>query len=279
MVFRASACVALWASTAQAQQVADTSYRPVVQTPAYAAGKGPTVFLDEAHSNFHKVDGRYAPFVRLLARDGYVVRPNRSKFSRAVLDSARVLVIANAIASEDQNNWRLPTRSAFADDEIAAVRDWVRSGGSLLLIADHMPMAGAAEKLALAFDVVFTNGFALDSSGDTGAIRFRRSDRSLGDHPILSGRSARERVDSVTSFTGQAFRLMGSGTPLMTLPGGTTVLLPVVAWEFSDTTPRLRADGMLQGAALEVGRGRVVMLGEAAMMSAQRQGPQRTPFG
>ena len=67
--------------------------------------------------------------------------------------------------------------------------------------------------------------------------------------------------------------------PLFTLARNTTLLLPSAAWVFTDSTPRIRADGMLQGAALEFGRGRVVMLGEAAMVSAQLGGPNRTPMG
>lgn len=268
------------AGPASAQQVADTSYRPSVQAPAYTAGRGPTVLLDEAHVNFHTVAGRYAPFVQLLERDGYVVRPNRSKFTRAVLDSAHVLVIANALAKENEQNWTLPNPSAFTDAEITAVREWACGGGSLLLIADHMPFAGAAQRLALEFGVVFGNGFATDTMGRTGPIRFRKHDMSLGAHRILRGRSARERIDSVTSFTGQAFRVVtGGAVPLMTLQRGTTLLLPGVAWQFSDSTPRIRADWMLQGAALQCGRGRVVVLGEAAMLSAQLAGPQRLPMG
>jgi len=142
-----------------------------------------------------------------------------------------------------------------------------------------MPFGGAAEKLALAFRVAFGNGFAADSLLRTGAMRFRRVDASLGDHPIIRGRNRAERVDSVTTFTGQAFRLIGGGAPLFTLARNTTLLLPSTAWVFSDSTPRIRSDGMLQGAAMEFGRGRVVMLGEAAMMSAQLGGPNRTPMG
>lgn len=263
-----------------AQQVADTSFHPPIVRPSYARGAGPVVLLDEAHHNFHTVTGRYRPLVALLERDGYVVRPGRAPFTRTSLANARVLVIANAIHETNaRGRWTLPNPSAFTDAEIAAVSEWVRDGGSLLLIADHMPFAGAAEKLALAFGAVFGNGFAADSTLDTGALRFRRGDGSLGTHPITDGRTPGDRVDSVTTFTGQAFRLTRGGAPLITLGAGTTLLLPVTAWVFSDSTPRVRADGLLQGAALEVGRGRVVLLGEAAMLSAQLAGPQRRPMG
>jgi hypothetical protein len=60
---------------------------------------------------------------------------------------------------------------------------------------------------------------------------------------------------------------------------GSIVPLPDVAWRFSPLTPRLRADGMLVGAALTHGRGRVVVFGEAAMLTAQLAGPKRVPVG
>lgn len=263
-----------------AQQVADTSFNPPIASPAHARGAGPVVVLDEAHHNFHTVAGRYRPWVMLMERDGFTVRANRAPFTRQSLAGARVLVIANALnAVNAPNRWRLPNPSAFTDDEIVEVREWVREGGALLLIADHMPFAGAAEKLALEFGAVFGNGYAADSALDTGAMRFRRGDGSLAAHPITDGRSPAERVDSVTTFTGSAFRLLGGGTPLITLRAKTTLLLPVTAWVFSDSTPRVRSDGLLQGAALEFGRGRVVFLAEAAMLSAQLGGPQRQPMG
>ncbi len=43
--------------------------------------------------------------------------------------------------------------------------------------------------------------------------------------------------------------------------------------------PYIYAEGLLQGGALKIGEGRVVMSGEAAMFSAQFLGPDREPFG
>jgi hypothetical protein len=42
---------------------------------------------------------------------------------------------------------------------------------------------------------------------------------------------------------------------------------------------RLPAAGRAQGLAFEVGKGRVVVMAEAAMMSAQVAGPKRAPMG
>lgn len=261
------------ASPAAAQQVADTAFSPPLVRPAWAAGAGPRVLLDEAHVNFHTVEGRYSTFVKLLRRDGFVVEPNRAPFSRASLAPARILVIANALNPKNQSAWTLPTPSAFTKEEIAAVREWVREGGSLFLIADHMPFPGAAADLAAEFGVFFMNGFATDSAGDTGPMTFRRREGYLGVHPVTRG------IDSVTSFTGQAFRIGARFTPILVLRPGTQVLLPVTAWQFSDSTQRLRADGLVQGAVGPFGKGRVAVFGEAAMFSAQLGGANRTPMG
>lgn len=264
---------------ADAQQVPDSAFAPAIARPAFAEGAGPVVLVDEGHTNFHTTDGRYYAFARLLRRDGYVVRGLREPFTRASLAGVRVLVIANALHARNAQDWTLPTPSAFSAEEIAAVEAWVREGGSLLLIADHMPFPGAADGLAAAFGVGFGNGFAYDSTEQESRFRFHRGN-GLAEHAITNGRGPAERVDSIDSFTGQAFRLMGADAqPLLTLGAGTVLLMPVEAWQFSPATPRMRADGLLHGAVLRHGQGRVAVFGEAAMFSAQLAGPDRRPMG
>ena len=259
-------------------QVADTAFAPHVARPAYAVGRGPLVLLDEAHANFHTASGRYAPFVKVLRRDGFVVEPLTRGFSDAALATARILVIANAMAERNRGNWSLPTPSAFTADEIDVVRRWVSAGGSLLLIADHMPFGGAAADLASAFGVHMTNGFATDACSADEFV-FARGAGLASAHPVARGRNADERIDSVRTFTGQAFRGDSAVRPLLVLAHGTVLLLPAEAWRFSDATPRMAADGMWQGATLVHGRGRVAVFGEAAMFSAQVSGAARRPMG
>lgn len=283
-------CVALplLASTLGAQQVVDTTFTARLRTaPSFAAGTGPLVLVDGGHNNFHTAGGRYRPFVRLLEADGFTVRASATALDSAALAGARVLVVANAVAAQnrDGRNWRLPSYSAFTPAEVAAVAAWIRGGGSLLLIADHMPFAGAADSLARAVGVAFANGFAVPPAEPGGApadgrIVFRRGDY-LVRHPVIDGRSDAERIDSIVSFTGSAFRLLDGNrsAELMRLPRGTRVLMPTVAWQFSDSTAQLAGDGLLQGALFELGSGRVAVFGEAAMFSAQVTGPRREPMG
>jgi hypothetical protein len=289
MLMRALAVLAIWSSSALTQQVVDTTFSPHLRArPTFAAGRGPIVLIDEAHNNFHTMGARYRPFAHLLAADGFAVQASRSRFDSASLAAGRVLVIANAVGARNKEPaaWRLPVLSAFDQSEIAAVAGWVRRGGALLLIADHLPFAGAADSLAGALGVFFANGFAIppyDADPRTGdyPIVFRRGDGALATNAITNGRSAAERIDSVVSFTGSGFRLIETETrgALLRLPSGTRVRLPVRAWQFSDSTPEIRGDGLLQGAALHVGRGRVAVFGEAAMFSAQIKGAERVAMG
>ena len=264
------AALLLAAAPAAAQQVADTAYRRAPVRPAYAAGRGPVVAIDEAHHNFHTAGGRYLAFAELLLRDGYVVRATPRPFTAEALRGVDVLVVANALGERnaERENWALPTPSAVSPDEIVVVRAWVERGGALLLIADHMPFAGAARDLGAAFGLSWSNGFAMEP-GLRGPMPFVRADGSLPPHVVRDGRSAAERVDSIYSFTGSAFRAPQGARPVLVLRSGVVSFEPQRAWQFSDSTPRQPAAGWLQGATLVVGRGRVAVFGEAAMFSAQ----------
>jgi hypothetical protein len=136
--------------------------------------------------------------------------------------------------------------------------------------------------------VIWLDGFALPDgppdprTGDYN-ITFRRSDGSLGALPPVHG--AVERIDSVVTFTGSALRLAPGARvgidawPLFTFRSPTRVWMPRVAWVFGDSVASVSGDGLLQGALLSLGHGRVAAFGEAAMFSAQRKGPSRTPMG
>lgn len=263
--------------TVGAQQVADTVFLPQVTGAAFPAGSGPVVLIDEAHFNFHTMDGRYAPFARLLRTDGFTVEPNRRSLTEETLQQARVLVIANALP--DSTDWDPPTPPAFTSDEVAAVERWVEGGGALLLIADHMPFAAAAENLAAAFGVVFQDGYAVRPTDHSGLFVFRRGNQTLGDDMITKGRSTEEQIDSIMSFTGQAFRALRPVRALMTIDSTLTLFFPSSDRDINPETPRIAAVGLLQGAVLRHGRGRVAVFGEAAMFTAQLAGPERLPMG
>jgi hypothetical protein len=249
-------------------QRADPNFDTKVARPAYVV-EHPRVLFDEAHNNFHTTDGRYKPFADVIANDGYKVIPNKGKFTRELLAKGDILIIANALGAAGMGQPGA-SNSAFTEAECDAVRDWVRSGGSLLLITDHAPFGSAAESLAKRFGVDMSKGYTSDPSNSEGgatSLIFTRKNNLLGDHAITKGRDDSERVNRVQTFTGQS--LKG--------PAGSVAILKLgdTASDEGDDGKQTSAAGRAQGVAFSFGEGRVVVLGEAAELSAQLVGTQR----
>ena len=260
-------------------QMGDPDFTPTVPSPAYPDG-GPTVVLDEAHGSDQTIDGRYRAFAAVLGADGYDVVRGTTRFDEGGLDQVNVLVIANAAALPPEEGGP----SAFTESEIDALDAWVRAGGALLLAADHAPHGDAAAPLAARFGVGMGKGYAfrLTETGLTTTLDYDLDPDRPDAHPILRGRSVAERVRRVRAFTGQS----------LSPPLDAEVLLPMAdgRWEGADRDvlgvirERMAADDDVaavlsdlavpivdgaQGLALQHGDGRVVVLGEAGMLTAQ----------
>lgn len=272
----ATACVLLvvLVSPVLAQQLADPEFSVAVANPAYTKSE-PRVLFDEAHHNFHTSDGRYKPFADLLANDGYRIIRNRQPFSKSTLSSFKVLVIANALGAEEMDDTGADA-SAFTEEECQAVQDWVKGGGSLLLIADHAPFGGAAQSLASRFGVEMSKGFTFDqanSEGGPSLLIFSRDNKLLGSHPITEGREQNERLNRVQSFTGQSLKGPADSVAILKL-ADTAKDSPN-----RDPNEAVSAAGRAQALAFKFGKGRVVVQGEAAMLSAQIAGPEKFKMG
>jgi hypothetical protein len=265
--------------TVSAQQVPDLKYKPPLPRPAYESGKGPRVVIDEAHHNFHTAEGRYKAFAELLRRDGYRVGALRQPPSAKALEGVAVVVISNALHERNADDWSSPHPSAFTRDEIAALHGWVEKGGSLFLIADHTPFAGAAIDLARSFGVEFSNGYAQAGHWERGGPDTFEYRTGLKESTITRGRIDAEKVTKVVTFTGSAFKAPRGATPVLVF-GARSESLETRA-EGEDRPPRRKVpiEGWCQGAVIEVGKGRVAVFGEAAMFSAQLAGPERQPMG
>ena len=250
----------------------DPDFNTSVARPAYT-DTHPRVLFDEAHHNFHTAVGRYRPFADLIASDGYQVIRNHEKFTRPVLERGDILVIANALGGGMGGPG--VAKTAFTDEECEAVRGWVNDGGALLLISDHPPFGSAAAGLAKPFGVEMSQGVVDDSknrANDRFELVFSRENHLLGDHPITRGRDPSERLNRIMTFTGQS--LQG--------PEGSVSFLTLSATATDDRQPGrapVSVAGRSQGLALPYGKGRIVVLGEAAQLTAQIFGPEREPFG
>lgn len=273
------ACLAflLLAAPALAQQVPDTTYDTRVARPAYTS-RGPTVLFDEAHHNFHTTTGRYRVFAELLRHDGYRVVPNTRPFSVATLSGGSVLVIANALGADALDD-PAASHDAFTQEECNAVKSWVHGGGALFLIADHVPMGAAAQTLAARFGVIMRSGYTIDPElGDHDNPSFVTYTEGRGlnvNHPIMRGRDSTERVRRVLAFTGQSLTGPNESVPLLQLSSSAIDLMVAFGAPMDSIRPdqRRSAAGRSQAIALRLGRGRVVVAGEAAMFSAQLAGP------
>lgn len=259
------------------QHLVDTTYNPAIHNPVYQSGKGPVITIDGGHNNFHTLNGRYRPFSNLLERDGYIIVENKDVFRKKELEKCKILVIANAL-NENVEDWVIPDPSAFTDSEIDEIRQWVLEGGSLFLIADHMPFPDASKNLAKAFEFEFTNGFVFDTLSE-GPAFFNLKDKTLSDCIITQGRDSTESVEQIASFTGQAFKIPDDATSILTFSKNYVNFIPDTAWVFDNNTIKFNAEGWSQGAYKTFGKGKVVVFGEAAMFTAQLAGPQKLKGG
>jgi hypothetical protein len=240
-------------------QQADLNYDVSVARPAYTK-KHPKVLFDEAHNNVHTASGLYKPFVDLITNDGYSVVTNKENFRADVLRDYDILVIVNAAGPRGQR-----ANPAFTDEECDIVRDWVSSGGALLFIADHAPMGAAAENLSKRFGVEMSKAFTDDASSKDrvlGDILFSRENKLLADSPITRGRNQGERVSQIITFTGQSLKGNADSAALLTLPNTAVDTFP-------QNKTSVSAAGRTQGLTIKFGKGRVVILGEAGMLTAQ----------
>ena len=263
-------------ATASAQQIADPKFDARVDKPTFTKNF-PRILFDEAHNNSDTTSGRYKPFADLIFNDGYHIAVNRQPFTKASLANHKILMIVNPLGAEDADE-EGADGPAFTPAECDAVNDWVRGGGALLLIADRAPFGSATEILAKRLGVDMSKSETVDPANadkefDTpSVIVYSRENRLLAEHSINSGRSDAEHVNRVLVFSGQS--LKG--------PEGSDAFLKLADTAEDEIAPpgkNTPAAGRAQGIAFRPGKGRVVVLADAAMLSAQLTGSNNQPVG
>jgi hypothetical protein len=262
--------------SAQSQEVVDPHFNSSVASPAYSKNY-PRVLFDEAHNNSQTAAGLYKPFANLIFSDGYQLVVNRKPLNKLSLATFKILIIADALGAEDADE-EGADRPAFTEEEADAVRDWVRGGGSLLFIADAAPHGSAAEILAKRFEVDMSKGLTVDpvaekESKNPGWIVYSRENNLLVDHPITKGRNDSERVNRVMTFAGQSLKGPNGSEPFLKLADTATDRFP------GGPPKDSAAAGRSQAVAIRLGKGRVVVLGESSMLSAQMTGSDNQLFG
>jgi len=254
-------------------QRADNDFDVTVESPAFKENK-PVILFDEGHNNFHTTNGLYQPFANLVRNDGYDLKILKTPVTAEVLNSTNIYVIVNAKGKGDVND-----TPAFTEEETEIIKTWVTNGGSLLLIADHYPFGSAVENLGIKLGIEFQKGMVQDSifydkkSNDQSQLEFSKENKLLAEHSITDG------VDKVITFTGQSIRCKDSSCiSLLTLSDVAYDMTPntKVTKDGNDTRVEVTYDnpqsakGRSQGIAIKLGKGKIVCLGEAAMLTAQK---------
>jgi hypothetical protein len=249
--------------TPPSQLTVDHAFAPPVDAPDFPSGQRPVVLVDEAHRNVVSLQTYLAPVARWLERAGYIVRPARV----AAVDHAEyadrlpppgtpstrsILVIANAQAPEGA----APGAPAFGAEEIGAIQSWVDEGGGLLLVADRAPFGAPARALAKAFGVTLDDNTILMKGADgqpTGELTVDINKDGARRHPLF------DRVLRIVYVVGES--IDGPGVvlraPEATYSGPTA--------QATDGPP---AAGRPIVLAFEHGKGRVVVIGDAGVVSA-----------
>ncbi|MEM9337664.1 MAG: DUF4350 domain-containing protein [Bacteroidota bacterium] len=254
-----------------AQAVRDQSFHYEIETPQFKNGEGPILYMDAAHHNRHTMQTGLRALSEMLMDDGVTVKENRLPFSPESLKKMDVLVIVNALDTSNLKRWKLPCPSAFTSEEIKAVERWVHDGGSLFLSADHMPYGGAVQDLAHSFGVTWANCFDRSLKKQWPPAVFSRDKGTLKPSLVTDSSAFSSRIEYIGTFTGSAFKSQNL-TPFLVFNERYELLFPDVAWKFSGKTKKLDAKGWFQGAYMKYGEGKVVLMGESAMFTAQVRG-------
>lgn len=258
-------------------QQADTTYAPRVNTRTWPDG-GPLVAIDDAHWNAHTAARGFAPFVKLLAADGYVVAGRGNAATPAVFGNAKVVVIGNALGfrgavQELGQMVRVGldalAADALTDGEADQLETWVREGGSLLLVAEQAPASRAVRSLAERFAVTMHDATVVDPEhserDDPTTIVFTREGRTLAVHPITGTTGRADAIGRVVTFGGQALDGPPHATKLLIFSG--------TAYETGTTNAgpedRRAVPGLAQALAIYHGRGKIVVLGDADVITSR----------
>ncbi|WP_020571096.1 DUF4440 domain-containing protein [Neolewinella persica] len=260
----------LTTASISAQQYPDTLYTPFIAQAAYPHGEGPRVTFDKGHNNFGADVNGYAALEKLLERDGYRVSTSTHNFGTLKsLEGTDVLVIINALNQENVGTWARPIYSAFTDKEISTLEQWVKRGGMLLMVGDHMPFGGAVKALGAAFGCEWVDGFGRIQPYFWPPSHFEGPEMVNAQSPVISGLQEGEQVSRVATFTGSAFKAPPEAIVALAFRPENTSVQPDTAWRFKEHSPVISLEGHAQGATLDYGKGRVAFWGEAGMLAAQ----------
>lgn len=244
------------------QQRPDTDFQITIASPKYNKEKTALIGIDASHNNLHKADGGFQPFAKLMKTDGYQIQ-SVSRITAENLKELNTFVIVNALHQSNVGNWKRPIASAFTKEEVEVLNVWVSNGGSLLVIADHMPFAGASNELAESFGFSYEDGFVMAETEDWPPEIYSKKKGNLYESVLT------DNIDSLAGFTGSALNAPDDAIKIASFPQNHKLLMPDEAWQFDKNTIRYDVTDLVMGAIQTYGNGKVAFFTEAAMFTAQ----------
>ncbi len=265
------AAITLPADEAFAQQLPDMEFQYNINNPAYEKGTGPRLLIDKAHSPYLQ-SGSYSPFLKLMRDDGFQTIFLETAITKQTLANAQILVVVNSYRRDFAQFPLLQPPSAYEKNEIAAIKNWVKMGGRLLLVADHAPFAGGTGGLAEVFGFTYFNGYVFKKSSlpfRHGYINYQLYNGLNQEHPIVSGDYIPDKIEQFFTFTGTAFIPPAEAMKLLTVPDGYVAIMTQSLRREAETAPKINVSGLSAGSTMKFGDGRIAMFAEAAAFSAQ----------
>lgn len=259
----------------------ELAYRGTVGAPTWTSN-GPPVLIDNAHWNAATGEVGLVAFAGLLRADGYEVLPGGNATRAEMLADARIGVVANPLAlggmarrlADRVNLAHLPMfdDDALLTQEIETTIQWIENGGSLLLAADENPIGRGSYGLAARLGVGMRGRLVIDVGHSEPRfperLIFSRETGLIGTHPIVDGFPGAPPVNRVVTFGGQALVPPPGGATLLTLSASATD----VARKGEPAENGQAVGGLAQAVAFERGRGRVVVLGDVALLTMSEVG-------
>ena len=257
--------------------IADTTFDTRVADPACNMNC-PVILFDEAHNNYHTAGGRYKAFASLMENDGFKVIRGQSPFTNQLLAQVNVVAIASL---------GFPSQIPISLTEIQILNNWVTKGGSLFVITDHDNLAidellhsvgVETQEINVTHDSLHGRFREDGVTINPGNIFFSQTDKLLGNHSILRGRNDAEKIKFVQTYAGRTVIGPSGSTPLLLLSNSAIDYMVVDPSQGITSRIPVKTKGLrTHGVAFNFGKGKVVVVGEAAMLTAQLWPPNYTP--
>lgn len=274
LVLLAGAGTAVWRGFAEAPGL---PYQSTGAAPLFATD-GPAVLVDAAHWNDGTRAGRLQAFAGLLAADGFLVLPEGNATRAEMLADARIAVVVNPLGVTGAlrrvargiglDRLTILDDDALISQEVETTLQWVENGGSLLLAADESPLARGSQSLAERLGVRMRGRLVVDLGHSDGheptRLVFSRENGLVGTHPIVDGYADAPPVNRVVTFGGQALEGPPGSATLLRLSDSAAEVERAGA----PPTTGQPVGGLAQALAFERGRGRVVVLGDSHVLTA-----------